>query len=337
MTGINDQERADNLIDQYISGTISKQQLDELTAWTVKSEGNRQYVRERLEIWFSASIAGGKCDFDLETKYRNLRERLTALQSKARKKNTRIKIIKGVVAVAAVALLAVLPFVGYRQGVMNTEAKLTEIRMETPLGSRTKMYLPDGTLVWLNAGSKLAYSQGFGVNNRNVKLVGEAYFEVTHNERLPFEINAKELDLKVLGTRFTYNNYLESKVIKVDLLDGRVFLKNNSDGNGMTLKPNERMIYDKNSGQMWRKSIDTSLSASWTNGVLFFDEMPLEDIAETLTKAYNVRIRVSKRLKNESFYGSFDTKNNSVEDVLHKISTTKKMKYRYENGVYTLY
>jgi len=337
MNSITDQESVDNLIDQYISGSISKPRLEELTEWVDQSESNRQYVRERLEIWFSASVASGDTGIDLERKYLSLRERLGALVSKSKKRNRRTYILRGLTAAAAVALLAVLTLAGYRQGVINTKAKLTEISMETPLGSRTKMYLPDGTLVWLNAGSKLAYSQGFGVSDRNVKLAGEAYFEVTHNERLPFEINAEELDLRVLGTRFTYSNYPDDEQIRVDLMAGRVFIENNSDSHGMTLKPNERMIYDKNSRRMWRKQVDTSLSASWTNGIIFFDEMPLSRIAETLTKAYNVRISVAPRLKNDSFYGSFDMRSNSVEDVLHKISTTKKMKYRYENGGYTLY
>lgn len=330
-------KRPDDLIDQYISGSISKSNLDELTAWTVQTEGNRQYVRERLEIWFSASAIGEDADIDLERKYHTLLERLQILAKEAERKHRRVHILKAVAAAAAIVLLVASPLIAYFQGVRNTEANLTEIKLETPLGSRTKMYLPDGTLVWLNAGSELACSQGFGVNNRDVRLIGEAYFEVVHNEKLPFEINTNELDLKVLGTRFIYNNYPEARVVKVDLLDGKVFLQNNSDGHSMTLKPNERMVYDKNSGKMWRKRIDTSFSTSWTNGVLFFDEMPLCDIAVMLTKTYNVRIKVSEELMNESFYGSFDTKSNTIEDVIHKISTTKKMKYRYENGVYILY
>lgn len=337
MTFADNTKRPNDLIDQYISGSISKSNLDELTAWTVQSEGNRQYVRERLEIWFSAGAAGRDTGIDLERKYHTLLGRLQALTEKAERTRRRTYILKAAAAAAAIVLLVVSPMIAYFQGVSNTEAKLTEVKMETPFGSRTKMYLPDGTLVWLNAGSELVYSQGFGANNRDVRLKGEAYFEVAHNENLPFEINTKELNLKVLGTRFTYNNYSDAEIIKVDLLDGKVFLKNNSDGHGMTLKPNERMVYEKNSGKMWRKRIDTSLSASWTNGVLFFDEMPLGDIAAVLIKAYNVRIKVSKQLMNESFYGSFDTKNNSVEDVIHKISTTKKMRYRYEDGVYILY
>ena len=70
--------------------------------------------------------------------------------------------------------------------------------MEAPLGAKTKLILPDSTLVWLNAGSKIVYSQGFGVKDRHLRLNGEAYFEVRKNEKLPFDVMTKELNVKVL-------------------------------------------------------------------------------------------------------------------------------------------
>ena len=74
-----------------------------------------------------------------------------------------------------------------------------DISVEAPLGSKTKLYLPDGTLVWLNAGSRMTYSQGFGVDNRKVELEGEGYFEVKRNEKVPFFVKTKDLQLQVLG------------------------------------------------------------------------------------------------------------------------------------------
>ena len=76
-----------------------------------------------------------------------------------------------------------------------------DISVEAPLGSRTKLYLPDGTLVWLNAGSRMTYSQGFGVDNRKVELEGEGYFEVQRNEKLPFFVKTKDLQFAGIGNK----------------------------------------------------------------------------------------------------------------------------------------
>ena len=66
--------------------------------------------------------------------------------------------------------------------------QFADIVVEAPLGAKTRLVLPDSTLVWLNAGSRIMYSQGFGVNDRLLELTGEAYFEVRRNEHKPFEV-----------------------------------------------------------------------------------------------------------------------------------------------------
>ena len=71
----------------------------------------------------------------------------------------------------------------------------------------------------LNAGSKIVYSQGFGVDDRNLSLEGEGYFEVTKNEKIPFVVETRELNLKVLGTKFNFKNYPEDEEVTVNLME----------------------------------------------------------------------------------------------------------------------
>ena len=127
------------------------------------------------------------------------------------------------------AIIAVILAVGcfsYWQGGVNVKDTFADISVEAPLGSRTKLYLPDGTLVWLNAGSRMTYSQGFGVDNRKVELEGEGYFEVQRNEKLPFFVKTKDLQLQVLGTKFNFRDYPEDHEVVVSLLEGKVELNN---------------------------------------------------------------------------------------------------------------
>ena len=96
--------------------------------------------------------------------------------------------------------------------------------VESPRGSKLKLSLPDGTSVWLNADSKLLYDNNFGINNRNVTLCGEGYFEVSKNKNLPFQVVSDDIKVEVLGTKFNVKNYPEDPNIKVALLEGSVML-----------------------------------------------------------------------------------------------------------------
>lgn len=114
--------------------------------------------------------------------------------------------------------------IAFQSGKRVLQNQLTQITVEAPYGSKTKLYLPDGTLVWLNAGSKMSYAQDFGINERSLNLSGEAYFEVTRNEEIPFKVHTEELDVKVLGTKFNFRNYKDDLEAKVCLLEGKVAL-----------------------------------------------------------------------------------------------------------------
>lgn len=333
----NNDRTLNSLLDEYLSGSMSKASLSELSALVAASEANRRYVRERLELWYSSGAGGREVPLDLDAKYESLCQRVGAMRPSVERPTLRRRLVMVAAAAAAVLLVLLLPLAAYRYGQSSLQNKMGVIAMQTPSGSTMRLTLPDGTQVWLNAGSKIACSQGFALTNRQVKLTGEAYFDVAHNADLPFEINNSELNLKVLGTRFTYTAYPNEPVIKVDLLEGKVFLHNNIDGQGITLSPHERMVYDRTAHRMTCERIDTSMSAAWTTGRLFFDDTPLKEIVARLSRTYNVKVRVAERISGRRFYGSFDSSNTSIEDVLRMISTTNKVKYRYENGTYILY
>ncbi len=205
------------------------------------------------------------------------------------------------------------------------------------MGSRSKINLPDGTVVWLNAGSKLSYSQGFGVDNRNVSLEGEAVFDVRHNTKLPFTINTKSLDLQVLGTKFTFSDYSDDATTRVDLIRGKVLLNSKLNDKKAYLYPNQRMILDKRTGDMRIFDINADASDCWTKDELVFNEETLDVIARKLERRYNVRIKVENSVKTNIFYGSFDGKRNTLNDILSSIVSTNHIRCRHENGVYILY
>lgn len=321
----------DELLSLYISDKANKKVLSELSQQANESEENRNYIRERLEIYFSASVSGNQMPFDKQQAFRRFQKRIS------QNKKTVLK-WKWIASAAAIILIIILPMWTYRQGKATVQESFTNMVVEAPLGARTKLYLPDGTLVWLNAGSKITYSQGFGVDDRHLSLEGEGYFEVVHNKTMPFEINTNEVSLKVLGTKFNFKNYKDDEEATVNLLEGKVALHNEiRPMPELYMEANEKMTMNKQTGEMRKTQTNVSYANAWTKNELFFDEELLKDIAKKLMRNYNVKIEITDSLRNRCFYGSFKIVGNTIDEVLQTIASTNRMKYRYENEKYILY
>ncbi|MDR0833955.1 MAG: FecR family protein, partial [Candidatus Symbiothrix sp.] len=210
----------DEIIATCLSEGLDAKQTDELQQWINASSENRKHFKDLQEIWF-ASIAGQTGRFDKNEAYRRFLKRTN--QHKAKK----ISLRPFLYAAAGVLLLLIISYASYWQGREQLKSRFADVVIEAPFGSKTKTYLPDGTLVWLNAGSKITYSQGFGVSERNVRLSGEGYFEVSKNEKVPFNVKTDELQVNVLGTIFNFKNYPDGEEATVSLVEGKVLAKNN--------------------------------------------------------------------------------------------------------------
>lgn len=323
----------DRLITQYVAGTLDKDSFEELKRWSLSSEANRQYVRHRLEVWFSSGTYSDKTFFDKDKAYELFKQ-----HTAGREKRKRYTLSWKTVYRAAIVILILMLPLAYWGGGEMVKGNFANIVVEAPMGARTKLYLPDGTLVWLNAASRITYSQGFGVNDRQLALEGEGYFEVTRNEKVPFEIATKEVSLQVLGTKFNFRNYRDDEEVTVNLMEGKVALRNElKEMPRLCLEPDEKMVLNKRTGEMSKLKSNAAHLNDWTNNELFFDEELLKDIAKRLMRSYNVRIEVADSSCNKRFYGSFKIAGNTIKEVLDEMASTKRMEYRYENEKYILY
>lgn len=211
-------------------------------------------------------------------------------------------------------------------------------QMEVPLGSHTKVVLPDGSVVCLNSGSVLKYDPAFARNkNREVYLVGEGYFEVQKNAERPFIVHTEDLKVKVLGTIFNVRAYKEEPNIEVALVEGKVnvFSKSETTGN-VVLKPNERAVYDKQSGRLVSDAVDAEVMTQWTTGRLSFVNTSLVDIMKDIERKYNVRIDIeSECMKSEFFSGSISTKL-SLDEILDYLDVDDKYEWERKGNVITI-
>lgn len=329
----------DELIASYLTEGLDKNALDELKTWIAASAENRQYFIQQREIWFSAVNREAASVYNKDKAFENFRNRVESrkkTQSASRQSFSLSAIWRYA---AVVAIMIAVGCISYWQGEVNVKDTFADISVEAPLGSKTKLYLPDGTLVWLNAGSRMTYSQGFGVDNRKVELEGEGYFEVKRNEKVPFFVKTKDLQLQVLGTKFNFRDYPEDHEVIVSLLEGKVELNNLlRKEKEAVLAPDERAVLNKANGLLKVESVTASNASQWTDGYLFFDEELLPDIAKKLERSYNVKIHIANdSLKTFRFYGNFVRREQSIQEVLEALASTEKMQYKIEERNITIY
>lgn len=329
----------DELIANYLTEGLDKNALDELKTWIAASVENQQYFIRQREIWFSAVSREAASVYDKDKAFENFRNRVESqkeIQSTSRRGFSLSALWRYA---AVVAIIIAVGCISYWQGEVNVKDTFADISVEAPLGSKTKLYLPDGTLVWLNAGSRMTYSQGFGVDNRKVELEGEGYFEVKRNEKIPFFVKTKDLQLQVLGTKFNFRDYPEDHEVGVSLLEGKVGLNNLlREEKEAVLSPDERAVLNKANGLLTVESVTASNASQWTDGYLFFDEELLPDIAKELERSYNVKIHIANdSLKTFRFYGNFVRREQNIQEVLEALASTEKMQYKIEERNITIY
>lgn len=284
------------------------------------------------ELWVSSAVADDTQQYDVDQAFERFRKR-TGLDQSGRQSYKWYR-TWSVVAVAIV-LLGLITVTAYWQGSRQIQSNFSDIVVEAPLGSKTKLTLPDGSTVWLNAGSKMVYSQGFGVRDRRLVFQGEGYFEVEKNDEMPFLVQTHDVNVTVVGTKFNFRNYPEDEEAVVELLEGKVALENQLKEEAVRyLSPNEKMVLHKATGEMDITSTKVKEATLWTENILLFDEDLLPDIVRELERSYHVQIEIENEdLKQTRFYGQFNQLEQNIYDVLDMLSETGKLKYHEEGKV----
>lgn len=195
-------------------------------------------------------------------------------------------------AVLFVPLLVVSAWVFLNDGVYQQNDQY--ITLETQPGSKLKTALPDGTEVWLNAGTRVQYPAKFTKRNREVILTGEAYFHVSSDLRNPFYVRTNDGTIKVTGTKFNVSAFPDDNFSSVVLEEGKVsYIPANKKDEPITLQPEEQVVYLKGSGSLIKEKTDIEKYTSWTEGKLIFRDDPLSEVIVRLQRWYNAEIILS--------------------------------------------
>ncbi len=187
-------------------------------------------------------------------------------------------------------------------------------------GYVSSIVLPDSSKVWLNSGSSITYSNNFGMLTRNLTINGQAYFEVTKNKLIPFIVKSKNVDVKVLGTRFTIDAYDDAETASVILEEGSVEMSlEKFPDKKYFLNPGDRVTYDIRKQQLEKAIVKAERYSAWRNGMLNFYNSSLKDVFIKLNKRYNYNFFLDKSL--EDIEVTFTINQESLAKVLELLKT----------------
>lgn len=189
--------------------------------------------------------------------------------------------------------------------------------MTTPRGGQYRLQLHDGTRVWLNAESRLEYPPVFGGRQREVKLTGEAYFEVA-TAGTPFIVHTPGEHIKVLGTHFNVNAYADEPTSAVSLLEGKVKVSL-PDATSEVLMPGQQAI--KKANTLAVQTVDVSESVAWKNGEFMFNNEHLDGVMRKLARWYDIDIEVPPELADIQIWGTL-SRSGSFAEALRLIQMT---------------
>jgi len=198
--------------------------------------------------------------------------------------------------------------------------------------------LNDGSIIALNAGSTLSYPKTFHRKERRVKLEGEAYFDVTRNEKKPFMVELSHAEVRVLGTRFNVKSYGEEKKIITTLLEGSVLFRLKEEKKEpLLLKPDQQVVCDLRTGTCVLNEVETALYTTWKEGRLYFENVDLDEIARMLERHFGVPVENNTtRMEGQYFSGMFE-KETSLLQILDMLKRHRAFDYENKNGKIRLF
>ena len=203
--------------------------------------------------------------------------------------------------------------------------------LSVPRGGEYKLMLSDGTHVWLNAESSIKYPVRFLKSQREVFVSGEAYFEVSPDEKKPFIVNAQNTQIRVLGTAFNLRAYLDEDITQTTLVKGIVSVENKT--NARIIKPSEQYTYNQSTGQSVVKKVDIRLYTSWKEGIFLFNSQPLEQILNDISRWYDVRFEYSDDIIKSSVFSGRLKKYENANILLNLFEETGEVIFEKQGDV----
>ncbi len=309
---------------RFFSGKCSREDYSWVKS-TFSNPKNEEAIKQTLKEHWGEFNEGSLQKGDVDKLLQRIHSRIDN-ENTPNKKVRYLMAFRQVAAVLLVQLILTAFAVYYLRTEKIPVVETAFAEIECPLGARVGFTLPDGSSGYLNSGSSIKYPVQFK-EGRNVRLKGEAWFDVARDEAHPFVVQTKELSIKVLGTCFNVIAYDNDIYEEIVLEKGSLRV---ASGNGQelsALKPNQRLVLNKEKMTYAQDSVEASQFIAWTEGKLVFRNEKMEHVAQRLARWYNVDIEIEDpELLGYSFRATFIDE--PLDEVLGIIAKTSPIYFK---------
>ena len=309
-----------DFLSRYLKNECSERDFDSVVSLMLSPEKKGELEHRMRKHWAETPNEGPIPDFA------NVLYRIHYLINKSEKEERkRVTFFQYFSRVAAILLLPLMIALGYQ--LVNNQPKNARTQtVSTPLASHTSFNLPDGSKVWLNAGSTITFPESFNPKQRSVKLSGQAYFDVK-KDKIPFNVETNKFTVKVLGTSFDVLAYPGEEAL-VTLERGKVSLET-TQGNEAVLTPGHQAVIEEKNGQIEQRSVNAAQFVAWKNNRLIFVDEPLGKVAIRLKRWFNVDISIEgETIKKIPVNGTIEYE--SISEVMQLLEICAPVKCSYD-------
>ncbi len=308
------------LLIKYFNNQCTDAELQKVFSWLNDDERYEEHKSWGFDIWNSWADQYDVEDDDFIAIFDKISERIEAgnlKNNKALSHSFRLKVaVNWLTKAAAILLIPALTFLFYTLSEKKIEsARYANLLSDTlevmaPTGAKTIVSLSDGSVVQLNYGSKIRYPQFFSGNTREITLYGEGFFQVAHNPEKPFIVKAGNLNVKAVGTSFNVLAYPDNDIVETTLITGKVILEQVNHNGGIVkigaMVPGQHIDVNKHTGSVSSIVGNTEKYISWTKGKLIFEDTPILEVTERLSRMFNVDFEVKGEIRDYNYTVTFD-------------------------------
>lgn len=208
--------------------------------------------------------------------------------------------------------------------------------MHVPKARQSKLVLSDGTIVWLNSESSISFPEVFSWDERKVEISGEVYFEVAHDKKKPFYVQANGVTVKVLGTSFNISAYPDESISSTTLVSGSVEVYVPSESGAIDaqthsiLRPGQQWRLDTENKQVQVNTIEVADIIGWKDGLIVFTNLDLKSIMKKASRWYDIEVAYKSYDPNRRFTGGISS--STTLDEFVKIMSLYQVKIERQGG-----
>ncbi len=307
------------LLHKFFAGAATLEEKEAIMHWMESDPGNKQFLLKERKLYNAVLLHG-------EDKQ---------VQQQAGRQQYFLR--RGIARFLRVAAMIVVAFgLGYFWQSEKTEGPIAMQTISVPAGQCVNVTLPDGSNIWLNAQTTIQYPVSFNKENRQIKLDGEAYFNVAKDSKRPFIVNTKECSVEVLGTKFNIDAYSSRDKFETVLMEGSVKVSMLDDPTqAVSLKPNNK-VYRSN-GKLLTQKVSNYERYRWKEGLICFVDEPFKVVMEDFEKFYGLTIVVNNQKVTQYLYTGKFKQTDGVDYALSLLQKNIHFTYQRDRENHIVY